>query len=1037
MDPTTTTKTSDAISPDPEGLNVSEHRGAARPRTYLAAAASGLSLLAGGYAASIHAFGQPAADEQAVGFTLPETLPLYTDKTPICHYLERGIDDFKAGQADWHTITAAEVKTLADIEELTLGLDAPYTHCRDNPRSIPCSDEDVSKAFCVEQLSLRVGGVLLYDQVAPANQCVMDVGSGLYGMRTISGSKLRSNPRWGFTAAELESWFKYVEVGPDGEFNFKLPGIAFSAELLARTVEGIVGDWLAREAKGCAQNGTLAYDDNPYCGNRRGTLSHSILFFADDGVDCDLGNCPPKSARRSSPWVETEGRAKSVHFDLDIEALKGAADPQDCVKDPFSLKLWCGTKYTDRGQGSVEFDLGLTCDIGLIAGTLAGKSYKYAPCADDAPLHPARRCWKIEAATPASKRAHLRCPAGDTSKACGMKTTQFRSYYDVKTSVSDLRIDAEGGLYYLYALVFKCLFGAACDPDDVATDMLSGAVDASLLQQTYFSGLEGCPAVSYEPDGAIVVDLQPLDICPPGSPDPHCATKLGYDGQGSKLVGDASASPHDVAAAPASVAPTEFWLAASGSAPRLARDRFPELVRFVRARAAAKKSGYAAAATATATPTERFRMDEIDGALTAMCAAAPACSPNLDIAEIPLAELAAVDFDAVRATLDGPCLPGEAPAVCEQRKLLAVQAKIGFLLDNDEFKDNCVGYSYPGQTTSLLQYYRAAAQWFSEKLLPAYEKTGPTSCRAQAKIETLFPAMGIELRVKTREDVSDTFPFVNLRDNDSPAVASLRPSLRCAHLRATELESSKAPACGTNGVLAKGPGAAEKHECGTVAGGACADFREAEIGVASLESPQFHPNGDSAWWARCGHDVDSGRPMTCVDSFYPGAAPNVAGTCKICGTPDEGEDPNLFTMIGCRPQNGSCPYGLAEFPDGLCWSESAGPPAWMCEADCEAIYNGHGYCVHDTSWRAWAKKRFPEYATHPDEYARPICADFDSCPNSGTGCASRGMACNPATSACDFECFEDSDCESPLPAPAYPADFVCDDNRCVHKFTAK
>src|SRR5690606_5942076 len=46
----------------------------------------------------------------------------YVETTPICNYLERGLDDLD-GQSDIYSLSPVNVRTLADIDRLAFGLD--------------------------------------------------------------------------------------------------------------------------------------------------------------------------------------------------------------------------------------------------------------------------------------------------------------------------------------------------------------------------------------------------------------------------------------------------------------------------------------------------------------------------------------------------------------------------------------------------------------------------------------------------------------------------------------------------------------------------------------------------------------------------------------------------------------------------------------------------------------------------------------------------------------------------------------------------
>ena len=149
-----------------------------------------------------------------------------------------------------HVVAVPAIESLAQVDHLTLGLDLPYTRCKDNPRSHPCADEDHAD-WCVEKVELWVGDTKLFERSEPGG-CALRVGGGLDGMRTITRAQLRAHPLWGFTTPTLLEYLPYLERGT---FRLKTPGLLFTAEYFARALEGIIGGYMARENKGCA-NGT-------------------------------------------------------------------------------------------------------------------------------------------------------------------------------------------------------------------------------------------------------------------------------------------------------------------------------------------------------------------------------------------------------------------------------------------------------------------------------------------------------------------------------------------------------------------------------------------------------------------------------------------------------------------------------------------------------------------------------------------------------------------------------------------------------------
>ena len=233
-----------------------------------------------------------------------------------------------------------------------------------------------------------------------------------------------------------------------------------------------------------------------------------------------------------------------------------------------------------------------------------------------------------------------------------------------------------------------------------------------------------------------------------------------------------------------------------------------------------------------------------------------------------------------------------------------------------------------------------------------------------------------------------------------------------------DLPLGSPPACNAQGKIEHGPKGSAGEDCGTVAGGPCADLTASYypnrwlLGAAP-EVPAFHPNGDFAWHGRCAAD-DKGRPMVCT-------AGSQARTCKVCGEPGPGENPALFTYVGCPQKGKSCPEGLAPWPDGMCWTSKSGLPVWECEADCTHRYGKEGWCVNGSSWWSWAKTINPDVAKLNPSYPKPICAASVSCAASGLSCAAQGKACNTQTGKCVTECTKNADCQ----AAGYPEGFQC------------
>jgi len=229
---------------------------------------------------------------------------------------------------------------------------------------------------------------------------------------------------------------------------------------------------------------------------------------------------------------------------------------------------------------------------------------------------------------------------------------------------------------------------------------------------------------------------------------------------------------------------------------------------------------------------------------------------------------------------------------------------------------------------------------------------------------------------------------------------------------------AKPPVCNAQGKIEQGPKDSAGQDCGIVAGGPCA-FLDASYYASHWlqgkdpEAPVFHPNGDFAWNGRC--DVDEkGRPMACV-------AVSKVGTCKVCGEPGKGENPALFTYLGCPPKGKDCPEGLSLWPNGKCYDSNRGLPSWECEADCTHRYANEGWCSQGSAWWGWLKTVNDDAGKLNQTYQKPICAAFTSCTGSGLSCAAQGKACNTQTGKCVTECTTNAQCQ----AAGYPEGFQC------------
>jgi len=216
--------------------------------------------------------------------------------------------------------------------------------------------------------------------------------------------------------------------------------------------------------------------------------------------------------------------------------------------------------------------------------------------------------------------------------------------------------------------------------------------------------------------------------------------------------------------------------------------------------------------------------------------------------------------------------------------------------------------------------------------------------------------------------------------------------------------------------------------CGTRPAGPCADLAASSYraqwlnNTSGMQDPRWHPNGNDSFHTRCDYDSDTGAQMSCVRE---GQGPAV---CKICG-----HGPSAtHTELGCRP-TGTCPAGTQLWPDGRCWDVNDDLPEWMCQADCETMYNGQGYCLNNIDWRMMMEDVSLTLSSYswkvmPYNYYEPMCASF-ACDGDGVACAAAGLSCDPDPGNCIDECWSDSDCASSNPPPAYPSSFICTNAR--------
>ncbi|MEM1181796.1 MAG: hypothetical protein AAGM22_25855, partial [Acidobacteriota bacterium] len=728
---------------------------------------------------------------------------------PVCHFLDRGLDDHVPGTTDRYAVTPHGPRTLADIRHLSFGIDVAESHCEWQSHAVPCADHDDPQQWCIQGVGLSVLGFDLF-HLEEAEGCLLRPRPGLDGMRTLSSSTLRNHPQWGLSADQLGTLISGYDPVSGG---FRLPSIRFSADFLARQIEGLVGEQLARYVKGCA--------NKLYCGNRRGRLLKSDLlpfWTRPDDVDCDLGGCPAIGQRRSSPWVEIEGRGDRLHVDLDIEVDRGAADLGDKAKLGTEVLPYYGTTYKQILRGSVGIDLGFECQ--RFAKVEGGKLPHCAEVEDKVCFNPGPQVGSTDGT--------VVCPEGKQHPLCGQSIDYERSH-ELRVTVDEPVFESESGDLIDALIEVGCvLFGqkgqfGTCDVDELGTFFIQQELETSVLDVLIQDGLGGCPDISIEPEGAVTLDFK---------------TEGG-------LVLESAGTQSAGASSPGSL--SEF----APIVTRGSRDRGlgqPGLISTAALTSLAAGLGAdrhhggspAEGSLADSNTDAKIPMAQLDAALRLICALSTSC-PGIDLGALPIDQLADLgDGGSGDDLLDLP--PAE---------LLAVLAP---LLADEGFRQ-CVGGD-----TDPLQLFEILT-WLMSQFQPAFDSDTCTALR----VEALLPLVGLELRVKTAgPEVGDTFAFVDFGYSS--------PGLMKQHgcMAKWVYPTSDAPIC-DNGTIAKGPDPDhEGRACGTAPGGPCHDIRGAhpEWTRSLPEDSAFHPNGDFRWFTRCGHDFDSGEPMVCVAEYY-------------------------------------------------------------------------------------------------------------------------------------------------------------------------
>lgn len=243
-----------------------------------------------------------------------------------------------------------------------------------------------------------------------------------------------------------------------------------------------------------------------------------------------------------------------------------------------------------------------------------------------------------------------------------------------------------------------------------------------------------------------------------------------------------------------------------------------------------------------------------------------------------------------------------------------------------------------------------------------------------------------------------------------------------------------------------GPPSCPPAGCGTAINGLCAvagdypDGTQTPVGFKPFIR-QNHPDGAAAFNQYCEdhpellnytNDAPQSELVCARANLSSGGSYNVCKGCGVDGKFWPGCECNPNQANSCGPDLscfGASGYGngSTSFSSGKCWSATAGPPIWECEADCTAVYGGLGYCHHGAlPWEA---------------AGTPICAST-YCTLGGKVCAEQGLFCNADSGDCEIEC--NGNLHNPsqglysCQGRGYDAEFACnlDSQRCFIGGTA-